>query len=216
MTTTASITHCWKKGPDAPRRAWAFLRWLPLLVCLAWWAGPARAVEGGALKLERGDDGLYLSTVLQFNLPDLARDALEKGIPLYFVAEVEMVRDRWYWSDKQVAQTFRYLRLSYQPLTRRWRLSLSPQPLNTGGLGVALGQNFDELEDALAAMKRITRWRIADLTALDVDQGHTVQLRFRLDLSQLPRPFQIGAVGQSGWNLLVVRSQRWPLPEGAR
>ncbi|MFN3376817.1 MAG: DUF4390 domain-containing protein [Burkholderiaceae bacterium] len=190
--------------------------WVALLASAAWWGGYARASEEGALRLERGDDGLYLSTVLQFSLPELARDALEKGIPLYFVAEAEMVRDRWYWSDKQVAQAFRYIRLSYQPLTRRWRLSLSPQPLNTGGLGVALGQNFDELDDALAAMKRITRWRIADLTVLDADQRHTVHLRFRLDLSQLPRPFQIGAVGQSGWNLLVVRSQRWPLPDGAR
>jgi len=35
-----------------------------------------------------------------------------------------------------------------------------------------------------------------------------VNFRFRLDISQLPRPFQIGAVGRSGWNLLVSRSQR--------
>lgn len=176
----------------------------------------AQAAEGSALRLERSDDGLYLSTALPFSLPELARDALDKGIALYFVVEVDILRDRWYWSDKRVAQAQRHLRLSYQPLTRRWRLSLSTQPLNTGGLGVALGQNFDELEDALAAMQRITRWRIADLAALDADQGHTVQLRFRLDWSQLPRPLQIGAVGRSGWNLLVERSQRWPLPEDAR
>lgn len=168
------------------------------------------------MRLERGEDGLFVSAVMPFGLPELARDALDKGIPLYFVAEAEVLRDRWYWSDRLVAQTYRYIRLSYQPLTRRWRLSLSPKPLNTGGLGVALGQNFDQLEDALAAMQRITRWRIADLAVLDPDQGHTVKLRLRFDWSQLPRPFQIGAVGRPGWNLLFERSQRWPQHEGGR
>ena len=40
------------------------------------------------------------------------------------------------------------------------------------------------------------------------DGNKTVNFRFRLDISQLPRPFQIGAVGRSDWNLLVSRSQR--------
>ncbi len=43
---------------------------------------------------------------------------------------------------------------------------------------------------------------------LEPKAAHTVQLRFRLNMSQLPRPLQIGAVGRSDWNLLVFRSQR--------
>ena len=43
---------------------------------------------------------------------------------------------------------------------------------------------------------------------IESDAVHTVNFRFRLDISQLPRPLQIGAVGRSGWNLLVSRSQR--------
>ncbi|HQS65355.1 MAG TPA: DUF4390 domain-containing protein, partial [Acidovorax defluvii] len=44
---------------------------------------------------------------------------------------------------------------------------------------------------------------------------HTVNFRFRLDLSQLPRPLQIGAVGSAGWSLMVTRNQRL-VPEVAR
>ncbi|RZJ62970.1 MAG: DUF4390 domain-containing protein, partial [Acidovorax sp.] len=105
-------------------------------------------------------------------------------------------------------ETTRYLRLSYQPLTRRWRLNISPVPFTNSGLGVVLGQTFDEYDDAMAAIQRFSRWKIAEGGVMDADAVHTVHFRFRLDTSQLPRPFQIGTVGRSGWNLLVSRSQR--------
>jgi len=180
-------------------------------------AAPAEdaAAESAELRLDRTSDGLFLSTHLQFVLPDLAEDALYKGIPMFFVAEAQVFRHRWYWTDKQVAQATRYLRLSYQPLTRRWRLNTSTAPFSNSGLGVVLGQNFDDYNDALSAIQRIARWRIADATAIETSAVHTVDLRFRLDMSQLPRPFQIGAVGQSGWNVLVSRSQRL-MPEPAK
>lgn len=185
--------------------------WIGAVVAV--WAPPAQSAEAAPpevdeLRLNLADDGLYLSTTMQFSLPALAEDALYKGIPMYFVAEAQVLRDRWYWSDRQVAATSRYLRLSYQPLTRRWRLIISSTPITNAGLGVSLGQNFDDFEDALAAIQRISRWKIAEGDAIEADAMHTVNFRFRLDMSQLPRPFQIGAVGRSGWNLLVSRSQR--------
>lgn len=178
-------------------------------------ASEATAAESTELRVDRTSDGVFLSTSLQFALPELAEDALYKGIPMFFVAEAQVLRHRWYWSDKQVAQATRYLRLSYQPLTRRWRLNTSTVPFSNSGLGVVLGQNFDDYNDAMVAVQRIARWKIADAAAMEADAMHTVNLRFRLDVSQLPRPFQIGAVGQSGWNVLVSRSQRL-MPEPAR
>jgi hypothetical protein len=172
---------------------------------------PAADVEPAevvGVRVERGDDSLYLAASLDFTLPELAVDALQKGIPMFFVMEAQLLRERWYWSDKMVAEATRYMRLSYQPLTRRWRLNTSNVPFTNSGLGVVLGQNFDDLDEALSAMQRVSRWRIGPADALDVDAAHTVQLRFRLDMSQLPRPLQIGAVGRSDWNLLVSRSQR--------
>jgi hypothetical protein len=130
---------------------------------------------------------------------------------MYFTTEAEVLRERWYWSDKTVAQAHRYLRLSYQPLTRRWRLQVASAPFTNAGLGVALAQHFDDYDEALAAMQRIARWKIAEPSELNGGVGHVVQLRFRVDMSQLPRPLQIGALGpRSGWNLLVARSQRLP------
>jgi hypothetical protein len=135
-------------------------------------------------------------------------DALAKGIPMFFVAEASIFRDRWYWTDKRVATATRHFRLMYQPLTRRWRLQVSSSPI--GSAGLVLGQNFDSREEALAALQRISGWRIADANAIDPDTTHTVDFRFRLDVSQLPRPFQIGAVGQADWFILATRTLRLP------
>ncbi|MDY0107085.1 MAG: DUF4390 domain-containing protein [Giesbergeria sp.] len=216
---TASSTRCSRRFlPDAPwaRAGARLLAGLFLWVCLGLGlqAQAAGAADITEMRLERADEGLLLSASLQFDLPPLAEDALQKGIPLYFITEAEVLRDRWYWYDQQVATAVRYLRLSFQPLTRRWRLTVSSTPFEGSGLGVVLGQNFDHLSDVLAAMQRIVRWKIAEPDAIDPQARYNAQLRFRLDLSQLPRPLQIGAMGRSGWNLSMARSQRLAVEPG--
>ncbi|MCS4510278.1 DUF4390 domain-containing protein [Xylophilus ampelinus] len=173
----------------------------------------AHGVEVPLLRLERADDGLYLSATLGFELPPLVEDALYKGIPVFFVAEADVLRDRWYWSDQRVANAVRYIRLAFQPLTRRWRLNVSPTPIGNAGLGVALSQNFEELPEALASIQRLARWRIADLHDVEADGRYSVEFRFRLDTSQLPRPLQMGVISRSDWSLSTERSLRL-LPDG--
>lgn len=157
------------------------------------------------LRVERAENGLVLSGGWRMELPALVENALYQGIAVHFSIEAQVVRPRWYWADKTVARTVRHLRLSYQPLTRRWRLVQSAGMPEAAGLGVALGQNFDELADALAALQRIARWQIADAALLDDNASYVVDFQVRLDTSQLPRPLQIGAVGRSSWNLSLSR-----------
>jgi hypothetical protein len=177
--------------------------------------GPASAELHGAaisdLRLEQADDGVYLTAQVQFELPPLVEEVLEKGIAVYFVAEAELYRERWYWTDLKVAQAARYMRLAYQPLSRRWRLNVSPVPITNAGFGVSLNQNFDTLADALDGVRRVGRLRLGDIVEIGDEATHPVTFRFRLDTSQLPRPFQLGAVGQTDWNISVEKSARLPL-----
>lgn len=173
-------------------------------------ASPALAqpptTEIAQLRVVRSDEGILLSAHVTFELPAVIDDALDKGIPMFFVTEAALFRDRWYWYDKQVAIVARHMRLSYQPLTRRWRLVVSHTPIGSSGL--ALGQTFDTREEAMAAVQRISHWKIADSADVDPDARYNVDFRFRLDLSQLPRPFQIGALGHADWNITAARNQR--------
>ncbi|TPG16549.1 DUF4390 domain-containing protein [Variovorax guangxiensis] len=196
--------------------AWLCLCLAGLLFLCGLWPTPAAAQGHTAsvtqLRLEHGDDGIYLHAAVQFELPALVQDVLDKGIAVHFVAEAEIYRERWYWTDRKVAQVARYMRLAYQPLTRRWRLNVAPVPITgNAGFGISLNQNFESLDEALDAVKRIGRMRLGDVADIGDDATHPVVFRFRLDTSQLPRPFQIGVVGQSEWDIATERSARLPV-----
>ena len=215
-TTVSSTPASTRPGLDDPRCAvpGSGLRrrvWALLLVCCSWLAGwglPAQAAEPEVRQaaLQRTTEGLFLSARLTLNPSPAVEDALLKGVPLYFVWEAEVLRDRWYWTDKRVSSVVRTFRLAYQPLTRRWRLSQAHDGVTGAGaaaLQYALHQNFESLDEVLAVVGRVSSWVIADVARLDDGAQHRVEWRFSLDLSLLPRPFQIGMANQSDWNIEV-------------
>ncbi|MCW7536686.1 DUF4390 domain-containing protein [Aquabacterium sp. A7-Y] len=171
----------WRRG-----LAWLVVALLVLL------AGVARAdgVELRGIEVGRNDDGLVIGFSAAFELPRSVEDALMKGVPLHFVAEASTWRSRWYWRDQRIARQSRTWRLAYQPLTRRYRVTFG-----------SLNQQYESLGDALAAIQRVSRWKIADGSQLERGERHYIELAFRLDTTQLPRPFQIGIGGQAEWNL---------------
>lgn len=202
---TAFITHCFKN---------VRLDLIGLLACgwlLVSWPGAAhaqaRVAEVGSLRVERVDDAVVLSSQVNFELSAAVEDALLKGAAIFFVAEAEVLRERWYWTNKRVAHVERHMRLTYQPLTRRWRLNVASGKITNTGLGIALSQNFDSLNDALASIKRVSRWKIAEAANLNPDYSHRLEFSFQMDASQLPRPLQIGTLGQSDWIISVATSQ---------
>ncbi len=209
---TAFISRAWTNGFERLHRRLA-LAVLLLALLLVLVPGSAAATEITALSAERVDEGVILSAQIRLDLPAQLDDALQKGLPLFFLAEATVLRDRWYWTDKEVARATRHLRLAFHPLTRRWRLLVSNSPITS--TGAALGQSFESREEALAAIERIGGWKIADGPEIGAAPRYTVTLRFRLDLAQLPRPVQIGALGQEDAGLDASRSVRLN-PEPAR
>lgn len=202
---TAFITHCL-------RNARLDLIGLLACTCLVWGsAGDARAqtsaAEISSIKVERAGDAIVLSANVQFELSRAVEEALLKGVAMIFVAEADILRERWYWTNKKVAHAERHMRLAYQPLTRRWRLNVSSGQITNVGSGLALNQTFDALPDALAAVQRLSRWKIAAVSDLDLEQRHLVEFRFGLDVFQLPRPLQIGTLGQTDWEISAFSRQ---------
>ena len=195
------ITRCWKSPLPSLLLGWLVTAVLGLGVALA--QAPIAGAETPQLRLERADDALWLSTQLQFDLSPAVLDALHKGIPIFFVAEADVLRERWYWTNKKIVTAKRQFRLAYQPLTNRWRLNITSGEMVEPALGLALNQNFDSWRDALATVRRMTRWKIADASDLAPNARYLVEFRFRLDLAQLPRPLQIGTLGQSDWSVVL-------------
>ena len=168
-----------------------------LLVETAWRPAQAQAqgVDLSLVELHRRDGALLLDFAARLVLPRPVEDALLRGVPLYFLAEAELYRSRWYWRDQRVARVARSWRLALQPLTSSWRVSL-------GGLG----QSFNALDDALVAVSRSSGWRLIELAQLDPGERYRVEFSYRLDTAQLPSPMQISFGGAaSSWNLGVER-----------
>lgn len=211
MLTAAVIVVCllavWALPRHSGRPARA-ARWLAggllvgattLLPAHATDAQNTAVVDLPTLKVSRTDDGLLLDFAVRFDMPHGIEEGLNKGVPLYFVAEADVLQSRWYWRDKLIAHASRTWRLAYQPLMRSWRVSI-------GGLD----QHFATLPEALSAITRSYRWKIAD--ALPVgDNDVYVAFTYKLDTSQLPRPLQIGLGGQVEWALEVQRNV--PVPD---
>ena len=87
-------------------------------------------------------------------------------------------------------------------MTGRWRVNIvSGLITSSSGLRATLNQNYETLPEALSAIQRLTRWKIADASEIEADANYALELNFRLDLSQLPRPFQIGVAGQRDWTI---------------
>ncbi len=179
-------------------------RLLGVFLCAVLMASPSAAMttEITQLRVQRADDGIYLSADVRFELAPVVEDALLKGIPMFFVVEADLYRERWYWTDSRVASAARTLRLAYQPLTSRWRVNLASGLISSSaGLRATLNQNYDSLAEALSGIQRIAHWKIADASEVDPGAAHRLDFSFRLDLSQLPRPFQIGVSGQREWTI---------------
>lgn len=134
--------------------------------------------------------GVYLDATFEFELAPTLDEALHKGIALYFLIEFELVRERWWWLNRKLVSTQLVYRLSFSPLTRQYRVA-------RGGLS----QPFDSLDEALALMKSVRNWKVAERGVLKPGEDYLAEVRMRLDTSQLPKPFQVNAIASRDWSL---------------
>lgn len=182
-----SITAC-SKSPFDPWRAWILI--FGLLLALA---ANAAEIEIANPELTAVEDGYAVSADFTIDFNQRLEEAVAKGVVLNFVVDFELHRPRWYWLDEKLVSRSLTYRLSYHALTRQYRLS-------TG----ALHQSFPTLSEALRMLSRLRNWVVIDKTDKPhPKRGDTYQaaLRLRLDINQLPRPFQISALGSKEWNL---------------
>lgn len=153
-------------------------------------AGAAERIEVREVRFELRDEHWQLDAEFRLELAPRIEEALDRGLPLYFVVEFELVRPRWYWFDDKAVSTSLTYRLSYNALTRQYRLS-------TGSLQVG----FASLAEALGVLTRVRNWRVAERAALAARETYQAAVRMRLDTSQLPKPFQINAISDRDWSL---------------
>jgi hypothetical protein len=151
------------------------------------------SAEGIKLKsadLERADSDWLLNATFQIELTPGLEDAVQKGVVLFFQTEFDLTRSRWYWFDEKPVLAQRLTRLSYQPMTQQYRIA-------TEGFTFSAKTMFE----ALQAVGSIGGWKVIDSNQVDPSKSYTAALRMTLDLSKLPKPFQVNALNNRDWNV---------------
>lgn len=186
---TAFFTRCCEKL-DVRRALIALCTvWLVVTAALAG-AASAQGIEVKKPTVTIEDNAFVLDAQFDIQLTPTLEDALNKGVPLYFLLEFDLTRPRWYWFDDRMVSLTQQYRLSYNALTRQYRL----------GVG-NLYQNYATLSEAIEVMSRLRRRQDVDRGALRKDSTYLAAIRLRLDTSQLPKPFQVTALGSSQWQI---------------
>lgn len=163
-----------------------------VLWCLSSVFCPLAAAEGISVnkaEARLSEDGYQLSASYNINLTFAAQQALERGVPLYFVGEFLLTRPRWYWLDEEIFQSEHTAKLSYNVLTRQYRISRG-----------ALFQNFASLEDALNILARQSS-TVIPAEMVSKAGSYIAAARLRLDIAQLPKLLQVNALTGKDWTL---------------
>lgn len=147
-------------------------------------------IEIESFRLIQSDENLYINVQADIDLSTTMKQALEKGVDLYFVTRLLIMKPRWYWLDEEVARSKERIRLSYQALTRQYHLVQRGQP-----------QSFPTLKTALQALGRQPDLLIKEHTPLLSDTSYTAILQIWLDVSRLSKPFQLEWLDTQDWNL---------------
>ena len=153
-------------------------------------AASAEGIKIQSAELERVDSDWLLNATFKIDLTPGLEDAVQKGVVLFFQAEFDLTRSRWYWFDEKATLAQRQTRLSYQPLTQQYRIA-------SEGFSFSAKTIFE----ALQAVGSIGGWRVIDNNQIDPSKPYTAALRMTLDLSKLPKPFQVNALNNRDWNV---------------
>jgi hypothetical protein len=192
---TVSSTRCWRRFARRDKTALAARALLCAALVVLWSALALPAPEASAQGIEAKratvtflDDAFVLEAEFDIALTHTLEEVLSKGVPLYFRLEFELIRPRWYWFNERVFSLTQEYRLSFNALTRQYRL----------GAG-NLHQNFSSLAEALEVMSRVRRREEIEPGMFRRGEPYAAAIRLRLDTSQLPKPFQLNALGAREW-----------------
>jgi len=170
-----------------------------LFLCWGAWAPPARAdtIPVKSAELLPEDESYVLNAQFDVSFNPTLEEALQKGVSLYFVFEFELLRPRWYWLDEKLVEQSIQYRIGYSPLTQQYRVS-------TG----LLSQQFASLDEVEHLLSRVASRPVVAVAAVNKGDRYEAAVRLRLDVAQLPKPFQVNALASREWSL-AAEWYRW-------
>ena len=177
---------------------WRPVLWSPLIfavgaLCTAQ-ASEAHAAEEGFF-IQRAETKLInnvyrLSAQIDYKFSGDVLAAIESGVPMVVVLDIELLRPRDYLWNKQIAELKQRFQLQYHALAEQYIV----RNLNSGEQYTAPTFNT-----ALFYLRDIKNIPLIDQQLLESSQNYRVRLRVSLEFDSLPVPLKLSAYTSRSW-----------------
>lgn len=149
-------------------------------------------------------DHVYrLDTRIDFAFSEEAQKALQSGIPIIILLDIEVEKLRDWWWNKSVARLQQGYLLLYHALTEKYIVN----NLNSGAQ-----HDYTSLSATLRGLGRINGLPLIDSSLLHKGDDYQVRVRVHLDIESLPAPMRPLAYISSDWQL-ASDWYTWPLQQ---
>lgn len=158
-------------------------------------------IEIKDVTINRHDDNYQLSANIAYNLSSKARNALQKGIPLYWEVSVKVVQSRnWIW-DKTIFSYSTRFRIQFQALFNSYRVTRIENNES---------ESYSNLQAALTDMGLIKDLKLVNQSEMDPDENYYAGIKVNFDRESLPLPLRPESYVNSQW-YLSSDWMLWPL-----
>ena len=180
------------------------LSFLLLLICAV---SLAFAADSGinikSAELQAQDDYYGLNADVDMTFDKEIEEAINKGVPLNFLIEFQIVSPRKYWFDDEIVTVSQTVSLSYHALSRQYLVNRAGHQ-----------QSFASLSEAMNELLTLNEWKVVDRALLEKPDVYKAALLIRLDQTKLPKAIQVDAIASEKWNLSSQKFE-WTLKEAS-
>ena len=156
-------------------------------------------IQINSADLQLQDDYYVLNADVEMAFDEAIEVAINKGVPLNFIVEFQIVSPRKYWFDDEIVTTSSNVSLSYHALSRQYLV-------NRG----AHQKSFESLSEAMQELAQLVNWRVFDKSLIEKSGVYNAALLIRLDQTKLPKAIQVDAIGSEKWNLISQKFEWSP------
>ena len=123
------------------------------------------------------DDLIYLSMQANFDLPDFLITAVNTGIQLNFIADVEILKQRALLPNEKLLVSAWHKKLHFHALTRHYVVE---------DLSLNWQANFNSLKSALVFLGRYNNMTVTEKSSPTLSQATHMRVRIKLSRADLP------------------------------
>jgi len=149
------------------------------------------------------DDAYTLNADFEIDFNTQMEEAINKGVPLNFLIEFQLVVPHKYWFDDEIDTQSIPLSLSYHALTRQYLVNITQNKQSHQ-------RAFETINEALVELSHLRDWKVLDKNLIEKGVVYKAALLMRLDQKKLPKALQVEALSTEAWDLSSEKFEWMP------